>query len=232
MRIAIHQPHYYPWLGYFHKIYNVDLFVVLDEVQFEKGSQMSRNRVLDNNGNIKYLTISIDSTDFLQKKYSEIRTKDNDIWIQKQKNCLNNYFRKSKYKQEVNEVLDGYFSNGFQTVFEWTYESIRLMNQIFGITTPLVLQSQINYPKDSRRSDLVLEICKALGADEYYAGNGASVNYLDRSEFRSNGIEIIFQEFAHPVYHQLNSDCFVPGLSVLDYMYNCGVDASEQLFLR
>ena len=230
MRIAIHQPHFFPWLGYFDKIKDVDIFVLLDEVQFEKGSQMSRNRVLDNNGNIKYLTISCDTTDFLNRSYRDISTKDNPTWIHKQINCLCNYYRNSNFKKEIDSIMQNYYQNDYNTVFQWTYESIRLSCDLLEISTPIILQSQIEYDKTSKRSDLVLEICKQLGADEYYSGKGASVNYLDKQKFNSENIDIVFQNFEHPVYEQLNSDAFVPGLSILDYFYSCGIDRAKALF--
>ena len=101
MRIAIHQPHYFPWIGYFDKMAKSDGFVLLDEVQLEKGSPMVRNRVLDQAGEIKFLTISGDTKDFLSRKYSELSTKDVQQWTQRQFNALQNYYRKAKFYKEM-----------------------------------------------------------------------------------------------------------------------------------
>ena len=73
----------------------------------------------------------------------------------------------------------------------------------------------------------MLSICRALNADEYLAGMGGSVQYLDRESFMNNGIKIIFQQFEHPKYHQCNTDRFIAGLSILDLFFNYGVDGAK-----
>ena len=232
MIVGIHQPHYFPWLGYLDKIAKSDCFVVLDQVQFEKGSQMIRNRVLDNNGEIKYLTVSADTKGFLEKEYREIIVKDRDRWIGDHWSALRNYYRKAPYREEVLALLEGFFQNRFETLFEWTFESVKLLCGVLGIETPLLLQSDVEYDRSGRKSGLVLEICQALSADTYLSGRGGSVKYLDLDEFRRNGIEVRFQDFQHPVYPQCQSAEFVPGLSSLDALFNCGLRGTRDLFRK
>lgn len=230
MKIAIHQPHYFPWLGYFHKMASVDLFVLLDEVQFEKQSQMNRNRVVDQNGEIKYLTIPVDTSGFLDKKYCEIPCNNNLDWAKKQINSLENYYKESKYRKEIINDMVLFLSQKFNYACEWTCSSINYIREVLGIITPIVFQSQINYDKSVKKSNLVLSICKELKADVYYSGRGSSVNYLDRDEFRMNNIGIEFQNFTVPTYIQLNTKDFVPGLSILDMLFNCGKEKTRELF--
>lgn len=230
MRIAIHQPHYFPWVGYFDKMAKADAFVLLDEVQFEKGSAMIRNRVLDQKGEIKYITISADTSDFLNKKYSEHLVKDAQKCFDKQMNMLQNYYHRAAYKKEIMPLLEEFFARDYATVCQWTCGSIELIRQLLDIHTPLIYQSAIDYDRERKRSDLVYAICEALGADVYLSGRGASMRYLKRDEFRGNGIDIAFQDFEHPVYKQLNGNDFVPGVSILDMLFNCGIEETKRIF--
>ena len=230
MKIAIHQPHYFPWIGYFDKIAKVDKFILLDQVQFEKGSQMIRNRVVSDAGVIKYITLSADTRNFLEREYRDILIKNADEWKTRQKNVLKNYYRGSEFSDEIMSMLNVFWRNNYQTVCEWTCKSIELICGLLNIGTELLYQSNILYEKDNKRSDLVLSICKNLEADYYFAGKGASVKYLDYQKFKNNGIDIVFQDFQHPVYKQCSSETFIPGVSVIDMLFNCGVKETKRIF--
>lgn len=230
--VAIHQPHYFPWIGYFDKLAKSDCFILLDEVQFEKGSQMIRNRVLDQHGEIKYLTIMAEIKGFLNKKYRNLRTKENVVWKTRQIDALENYYRKTRHKDEILEIFRGFLESDYSTVCEWTCGSIRLMSRLLGIKTKLILQSEISYDRESKKSNLVLSLCEAVKADTYLSGRGASVGYLDRKAFQDRGIAIDFQDFMHPIYKQTSSDKFVSGLSVLDMLFNVGVNEARDIFWR
>lgn len=230
MHASIHQPHYFPWIGYFDKMAKADAFVLLDQVQFEKSSQMIRNRVLDPNGAVKFLTISGDTKDFLNREYRELAAKDNPQWTERQMNALRNYYRRAPGAKEMLPVMEEFFQRNEPTICRWTCGSIELVRRLLDIRTPLIYQSDVPYDHDCRRSDLVYAICNAIGADTYFSGRGASVEYLDREKFAENGVKIVFQDFTHPVYPQCNSKEFIPGISVLDMLMCCGVEESRRIF--
>ena len=230
MKVSIHQPHYFPWLGYFDKMAKADTFVILDEVQLEKGSLMIRNRVIDQLGEKKYLTISGDTKDFLNWQYRELAVKDTPCWTQRQLNALQNYYQKAPCKREILPIVERFLQRDYGTICEWTCASIQLSRELLGIQTPIVYQSDISYDRTMKRSDLVYALCKAVGADTYFSGRGASVEYLDREKFAKNGVKIIFQDFTHPVYPQINAKEFVPGISILDMLFNCGIEGSRRIF--
>lgn len=230
MRAAIHQPHYFPWVGYFDKMAKADAFVLLDQVQLEKNSLMLKNRVLDKNGCAKYITISAETKGFLDREYRDILTKDIDGWTTRQMNALQDYYRKAQYVGEILPLLDAFYKREYPTVCQWTCASIELVRDLLGITTPLMYQSGIDYDRSARRSDLVYAICKAIGADTYFSGRGASVNYLDREKFLENNVKIVFQDFQHPVYAQCSSAEFVSGISILDMLFNIGIEETRRVF--
>lgn len=230
MRAAIHQPHYFPWVGYFDKMAKVDTFVLLDQVQLEKNSLMLKNRILDKNGEIKFITISGETKGFLGKEYRDILTKDVEVWKSRQMNAMRDYYRKAAFSKEIIALLEEFFKQDLPTICQWTCASIELVRELLGITTPLVLQSDVDYDRSLRRSDLVYAICSAVGADTYFSGRGASVEYLDREKFAENNVEIVFQSFQHPVYPQCNAKEFTPGISILDMLFNCGFEESRRIF--
>lgn len=230
MMIAIHQPHYFPWLGYMAKMASVDKFILMDTVQLEKCSFMIRNRIIDQDGRIKYLTISAEKHGFLEKEYREIRIKDFPVWTTKQKNLILQSYKKCAYFNEIWDAISPIFREEHELLCDVTIRSINILREILEINTPLVLQSSINIGRDLKKSELVLELCKAAGADAYYAGRGASVDYLDIGRFNEENIQIVFQDFKHPEYVQIGNHPFTPGLSALDLLFNQGVKKSREIF--
>lgn len=231
MKVAIHQPHYFPWIGYFDKMAKCDAFILLDEVQLEKNSQMVRNRVLDQNGEIKYLTISGDTKGFLEKKYNELSSKNNDEWKSRQLNALKNYYREAPFFSETYELVDDFLKHNYGTICEWTCASINRIKEILDIKTDVIMQSSIDYKHGEKKSDLVLELCSSIDADVYLSGRGFSQQYLQRDDFLKKGIEIEFQNFEHPIYNQHSKE-FVPGLSILDMLFNCGINTTKDVFWK
>ncbi len=230
MRVAIHQPHYFPWLGYFDKMAKADVFVLLDEVQFEKNSYMARNRIIDPRGDLKYLIITIDKKGYCEKKYSEINTVNNEAWRRKNLALLTEYYRKAPFHQEIIPYLSDFYQGYYETVCEWTVASILLIKNLLNIKTELVYQKNIVYDRSNKKSDMDMEICKSLNADTYLSGRGASLEYLNRERFAENGIKIVFQNFSHPIYPQINTSTFVSGISILDMLFNCGIEESRCIF--
>lgn len=230
MKVSIHQPHYFPWLGYFDKMAKADAFVLLDQVQLEKNSLMLKNRILDKNGDVKFITISGETKGFLGREYRDILTKDANVWKSRQMNAMRDYYRKAAFSKEIIPFLEEFFKPDLSTVCQWTCASIEWVRKLLDISTPLLYQSDLDYNRESRRSDLVYAVCKAIGADTYFSGRGASVEYLDREKFKENNVKIVFQDFRHPVYTQCNSKEFIPGISVLDMLFNLGVEECRRVF--
>lgn len=230
MKAAIQQPHYFPWLGYFDKMAKVDLFVLMDTVQLEKRSQMARNRVLAPNGELHYISISANQSGHREKEYREIPLSKDTDWKRKNLSVLQSYYQKAPFYHEIMTLLEQYFANDFQMLCQCTIASICLIKDILQIPTKLVLQSKLAYDREQKRSDLILELCLSVNANIYVAGRGASVDYLNREKFAEANIKIVFQDFQHPVYPQCNSKKFIPGISILDILFNCGIEETRRIF--
>ncbi len=230
MVVAIHQPHYFPWLGYLAKMASVDEFIFMDNVQLEKRSYMLRNRIIDPDGQIRYLNITCEKRNHYEKEYRNIETKDFEVWTSKQKGTIIRAYKRCKYFDEIWDVISPIFNERHRLLCDVTIHSINILREIFCINTPLKLQSNINLESGLKKGSLILGICKAVGADIYFAGKGASMQYLNAQECENEGIHIVYQDYCHPIYNQIGNHPFVSGLSTLDLLFNKGIEQSKKIF--
>lgn len=230
MKVAIHQPHYFPWIGYFDKMAKVDSFILLDRVQFEKGSNMYRNRICDETGEIRYLTVSADKHGFLEKEYREIPITETPPWRTKQINQIKRAYGQSIYFDEVWQKVSIIFQSEERNLCDLVCNSIFIIKDLLEIRTKLILQTELNYDENTKKNDLVLELCKAISANAYLSGNGAR-KYTNEKSFTDNDINLKYQNLIQSSYIQ-NSEEFIPGLSILDVLFNCGIDETKKMFWK
>ncbi|MDE6952378.1 MAG: WbqC family protein, partial [Erysipelotrichales bacterium] len=117
MLVSIHQPHFFPWYGYINKIASSDVFIVLDECQFTKGSKMNRQTLLCNNKQLKYITVPVEKKDILEKKYNEIII-SSDSWKDSCKNFIINNYCKYPFFDEVWNEINYIFDLDYKFVSE------------------------------------------------------------------------------------------------------------------
>ena len=229
MRIAIHQPHYFPWLGYMNKMAKVDRFVLMDEVQLTDKSNMFRNQFLTKAGSTRYLTVCFVKKGYMEKPFCEVELNPQVNWQKDHVNFLKDTYRKAPYFEEIWPHIEPLFEKKFSTLYEVDVESLTIIKNLLAIPTEIILQSDLDYDRNTQKNELVLSLCQAAGADEYLSGNGAR-KYMDLEPFDQAGVHVEFQQFSHPVYPQIHSEEFVPNLSSLDLLFNCGIEQSRRLF--
>ena len=173
MKVGIHQPHYFPWMGYFDKMAKSDIFILLDRVQMEKGSYMYRNRIISNQGKVIYLTISGDKHGYLKREYRDIRSTNDGIWLKKHESDIFNAYKESPYFYEVWEQLEPLFNSQEDTICKYCVRSIYKIKDILKIPTTIIMQSDMDTDEQKRKNDLVLNLCEVIGANTYLSGNGA-----------------------------------------------------------
>ncbi len=223
---AMHQPHYFPWLGYLNKMASVDKFIILDETQLEKGSNMYRNKLYKNDGKEKYITVSYEKTGYLEKTYNEIKIANTADWQSSQKKFLLNNYKKTPFFSEIWNEIEHVFENQYQNLDTLVEETVLLEKDLFDIKTDIVMQSTLKYNSTEKNNHLLITLCKDISADCYLSGNGAR-KYMDVDLFSQNGIKVDFQKFSYPLYEQKHQ--FVPNLSGLDILFNCGIEKSRTI---
>lgn len=218
MRIAISQPAYLPWAGYFDLIDQVETFVLLDSVQFEKQSWQHRNRIKTPTG-LQWLTVPVIFRGHFGQLIHEVRIRDREF----RKNHLRaielNYRRApffERYFSELKQVLPSDCVSLIelnQTLIEW-------FCQVLSVKTRLIRSSEIG--GKGKRSELLVNLCQILGANFYLSPLGSAVYLMNDLNFFSDaGIGVAFQHYEHPQYRQLFSG-FESHASVLDLIFNEG----------
>jgi hypothetical protein len=230
MKVAIHQPHFLPWLGYLHRMAQVDLFVLLDHVQFERRNYQNRT-MIRMNGVGHWLTVPV-----VQRSRSErIVDKEVDNRLDGSKwwsaNCfqtLRHAYREAPFFEAGAGALQALFATRRERLVDINQASLELLREAFGIRTRVAKSSELGV--EGARAELILNICRALGADTLLAGMGGSRGYLDAAQFAQAGVRIEFHDWRHPEYPQCGKAPFLAGLSAIDLLLNCGPASREILF--
>jgi hypothetical protein len=226
MKLSIHQPSYFPWLGLLHKIAKSDVYMVMNDVQLSDSAYQNRNKFLTTDGKVKYLTISLDRKGYLNKKFRELLIAD-DGWRQQHRNFIFNNYRKHPGYSEVMPQLDIFFESDYATLCDAVLASMKLTMSMLDINTQVILQSQMDYDEELSKGDLVIDLIRATGADIYLSGCGAR-EYLDETKFNQS-MRIEYDVFNHPVYEQKGATDFFSGLSSLDALFNLGIAGTKRL---
>ena len=216
MIVAVHQPQYLPWLGYFDKIASADVFVLLDNVQYKKNEWQNRNRIKTSSGP-QWLTVPV--TYRFGQRINEVLVNNNENWRKKQKQAIITNYRKAAHWQQTSDVLEDIFVRPWQRLADLNIFVVRRLAEVLGSPTPIYVASELPaFPEDP--DERLMGIVRHFGADTYLAGSGGH-NYMNLDKFAENGIKLSFQEYKHPVYKQL-FDGFEPYLSVIDLIFNHG----------
>ena len=159
MIVGIHQPHYFPWMGYFDKMAKSDCFILLDDVQLEKGSFMYRNRILNTRGEIAYLTISGDKHGFLECSYKDLNSTNDAVFLEKHCRELERAYGESPYFDEVWDAVKDLFETQEQTICNYCIRSIVRIKELLDIPTAMLIQSDLPKDPSKHKNDLVLSLC-------------------------------------------------------------------------
>lgn len=222
MIISMHQPNYIPWLGYFYKIYKSDIFVIADNVQYIKHGYINRNKIKTPQGE-KWLTIPVDYKSKLKSNINEVNVRDDLGWRNIHLETIRHNYKKAKYFNHFYEQFKELLLKKHTTISELNISMIKHICKQLEIDTKIVLLSELNV--DGRKTENIVNASKAVNADVYLSGHGAKV-YNDLEIFKKNNIKLVYSDFKVKKYDQLWGD-FLPNMSVVDYIFNCGFDITK-----
>jgi hypothetical protein len=222
--LAIHQPNYLPWIGYFDKMRTADVFVLLDGVQYPRSrSVANRNTIRTAQGEL-LLTVPVSKPKGSEGKagYREVAFAD-EGWRGKHLRTIEQAYRRAPHFERLFPELERIITEG-RSFCDLNVALIRWMAGEFSIGTPTPLMSELG-DTFGHSNEMIVELCRATNADVYLSGAGAGA-YNDPDRLAADGIELRYQDFHHPTYPQLGEG-FLPNLSALDMLLNCGgwVDA-------
>jgi hypothetical protein len=217
--VAIHQPQYLPWVPYCDKADACDIFVYLDNTQYQKNGLQNRNQIKTIQS-ATWLTVPVQVS--LGQHISEVRIA-NTYRAQKHIRTIDQSYTQAKafglFRQGLKSILEqswDYLADLDIAVTEWMFAQL-------GITCQRIRASELGV--NGAKDDLILAICRAVGADVYLSGQGAKT-YQDEAKFRENGVELHYQQYENQPYRQCFPDTpFIPDLSALDLILNMGDEA-------
>lgn len=225
MILAGHQPNYLPYLGFFHKIYHCDLFVIVDSVQFVKRGPfgwISRNRIRTQEG-WQWLTVPV----LVKGKFHQtiMETKINTAlpWARKHWRTIEANYRKAKYFDQYAEFFEKTYGDAerWQNLADLNAHLILFLMNAFGIEKPVKKTSDIG--AQGKGDELILDMCQKTGADSYLHGKHGK-DYIEERKFHDFGVQCLYQQFEHPVYHQ-QYEPFIPDLSAIDLLFHHGEES-------
>lgn len=223
--VVIHQPDFLSYLGFIHRFLNAGLFVALDHVQFVNGTSKSwthRDRIKTPYGS-QWLTVSVRKTP-RDTPINAVELSDTD-WRAQNLNLIRRNYREALHFEEVFPELENLYALPCERLVEFTMASINMLIRLFDTPLPIVFSSSLQ--PSGHKNELLADILRKVGATHYLSGMGAR-DYFELAPFSEAGIEVVWQEFRHPVYPQLHGE-FVPCLSSIDMLFNCGIKHSRRI---
>jgi hypothetical protein len=222
MRVVIRQPDFLPYLGYFDRLLDCDLFVALDDVQFQKGGWNHRDKIKTPRGPA-WLTLAV-SKGPLHRLIREVELGANhEEWVAKNLALIEENYRPAAAFAEVFPEISRIYWGGATRLLELNMQFLRFVLDYLQI--PLSIRSSSDLGVHGTGNERLINLVRAVGGTEYLSGTGA-LDYLRPELFDAAGINLSLQAFRHPTYPQLWG-AFEPYLSVLDVMMNCGTGARE-----
>jgi hypothetical protein len=219
--VAIHQPNFFPWLGYFHKMVHADVFILMDDVQFPKTGSTWINRVqLMMNRQPGWFTVPVVRAYHGVRRICDMEIDNKTPWREKLLSTIRVNYTRTPFFRGLFSLLGDLVNHPSNLLAEFNIHAIETLADALSIdNTKLILSSSLAI--ESNATDLLIRLVKAVGGTTYLCGGGSS-EYLEEEKFSAANIELLYQNFNHPVYSQRTTPTFIPGLSIIDALMNCG----------
>jgi hypothetical protein len=229
MKLAVMQPYFFPYLGYFSLIKHTDLFILLDITQYNQCGWISRNRILKPSDCWQYIKVPV-RKHALKTRIKDILIQNNLPWRTRILAQLEHYRKKAPFYRIITSLLEELFSNDFKSVVDLDFKTLKGVCSYLGIQTPFRIFSEMNLLIDTPNhpDEWALNTCKRItGVTEYWNPPGG-MNFYDRSKYKANNITLKFHQLNLENYSQ-NRSPFEPGLSVLDVMMFNSVETINRM---
>ena len=215
MKLAIMQPYFFPYIGYFQLINAVDKFVVYDNIQFTKKGWINRNRILIN-GKGEYITLQLKKdSDYLnigQRKLSDSFKKERGKLLRR----ITESYRKAPQFNIVYPLIESIINVVEENLFGFIYQSLQAVCQFIDIKTEFIVSSTLSIDQQIKSQDKVISICGVLRASQYINPIGGMELY-SKEVFQQHKIELNFMQSNTIEYPQFGNE-FIAQLSIIDVL--------------
>lgn len=225
-RVALMQPTFMPWLGYFSLINDADIFVFLDDFQYTRRSFDSRNRILTEDGQTNFISIPIIHTGNQDLSFKEARLDISTQFYRKTAAKLEHSYRKCTYFGTIFPLIESWLSEKHESLAVMNIDFICKVCELLGFETQYILSS--NLESSGRRSARILSLLKTVGAQTYLSARGSFEYMVEDALFPEESCEVFFQNFNPVPYPQRHAPEFVSHLSVLDALMQIGPEATHK----
>ena len=227
MIVTIHQPNYFPYLGFFQKVLLSDIYIILDRAQFEFDIT-NRNKIITPEGSWSRISVPIKKG----QKFFEIRNveiNNDQPWAEKNWDLIHKSYNDSPFFDLYKTTLNSVFKKKWNLIFDLNFYTLKKVLEWLNIKTEIIFDSELDVAGKS--SEHLLNICKKLGATKYLSGPGGR-DYLNEKIFEQNKIKVEYQKYDPIIYPQKYAKSFVPNLSTLDLLFNVGSDSKKLITKR
>ena len=222
MNIAIHQPNYFPWLGYFSKIAQADIFIFLDDVQLPQGRSYVHRTMVRGNASGIWMSAPIRREE--RQAIRDVRFV-NENWRHRHRMMLLHTYRRAPFFDPVMTMLDGIFAFDTDSLSRFNMNAVTSVADYLGLDCRFEVSS--TFGVTAVGDDRLIALAQAAGGKTYISGSGGN-NYQHLEKFEAAEIDLQVRPYNPRPYRQIQ-DGFVPGLSVLDALFNLGPDARRLL---
>jgi len=223
--VAGHQANLYPYGGFFAKFASVDTFVIVDNTQYVKKQYHNRNQILLLDGRRQWLTIPVHNAGHFKQKINEVEIDNSSNWQKRHLKTLAANYSKAPFFNQFYPSFELLLSKEWQFLFDFNKAFIDLCLQILEIDTSVLIASAENI--SGKSTNLILDICKKTNSNAYLHGKHAK-DYVEFDVLTKAGITNLIQEFSSMEYPQRH-ECFMPNLSIIDILFNCGYSSMSLL---
>jgi hypothetical protein len=222
--LGVLQPGYLPWLGFFDLMRRSDVFVLYDDVQFDKHGWRNRNRIKTAQGP-QWLTVPVFHRGREGQRIGEVEIDNQLPWARKHVRSIEQAYAHAPFAARYLTDLEELLTREWRLLLELDLALIELLRGWLELRPNMIRCSSLSVP--GRRSERLLRLCRHFGADRYLTGNAARA-YLDVDLFERSGIEVEWQSYLHPIYPQQHGP-FELNMSTIDLVFNCGDEAPAVL---
>jgi hypothetical protein len=222
--LVVLQPGYLPWLGFFDQMRRSDVFVYYDDVQFDKHGWRNRNRIRTPGGP-HWLTVPVLHHGKGQPLIKDTLIDTKSDWSRKHVRTLRQYYAKAPFLKRYLPELEELLNRPWTHIVDLDIAVVDLMAGWLKLTPSVTRASQLGIA--GAQSERLVNTCLYFQANRYFSGSAAR-DYLDVAQFEQRGIDVVWQDYHHPVYPQ-QGETFVPYLSAIDLLLNCGDESASIL---
>jgi|ETNvirenome_6_85_1030632.scaffolds.fasta_scaffold03802_6 hypothetical protein len=221
--LSAHQPEFLPWLGYVSKATMADVYFILDSVQYVKDVFQNRNKIrIKQDEGWQWLNIPVKKVGGHLLNWKDVRIDNNQNWKTKHLNALSRSYSKTANFNSLFGELEKLYFDDEEFLLDFIVKVSKFVLNKFEVNIPIYRTSELierGYDIGGNKSELIVNMCKVVEADNFIFGSFGGRNYIDRKIFIDNNINFFFQNFNHPIYRQTHGD-FIPNMSSIDLLFN------------